>query len=598
MLILKNAFGVLQKIGKALMLPVSVLPIAGILLGIGFHKFGWMPVLLSDLMNQSGGAIFGTLPLIFAIATAVGLAGNDGVAALAATVGFVVLLATMGVMAQVFGVEPKLVMGFKSMDTGVFGGILVGGMAATLFNRYYRIQLPQFLAFFEGKRFVPIITAFAAIALGIVLSIIWPPVQSGIDVVSHAAAYGSPALAAGIYGFVERLLIPFGLHHIWNVPFFFEIGSFTDATGKVVHGDITRFFAGDPSAGILGGAYLFKMWGLPAAGIAIWHTAKPDQRAKVGSLMVSAAFTSFLMGITEPLEFSFLFVAPILYGTHAVLAALAQVLFGILGAKLGFTFSQGFMDYLLYFSMDTKPWLVLAIGPFWALLYYVVFRFMILTFNLKTPGRELVDPGSADFSNTTMAPGEEKAVELVRAFGGRGNIVNLDACITRLRVEVKDASQANVARLKNLGASGVLTVGNNVQAVFGPASENLKSDMEAALKGNSAAISQAYNSATPSTAAAPVTGDAASDPQAVQRAQGWLQWLGGAANVVSVEACAGSRVRIVLKNSNELNEDALLKEGVIGVMRLKNQAFHLIVEHSAPAYARALAQITAHRNNS
>ncbi|WP_435541298.1 PTS transporter subunit EIIC, partial [Azospirillum sp. ST 5-10] len=236
-----------------------------------------------------GDVIFGNLPLIFAIGVAVGFTENDGVAAIAATIGYVVMLATMGVMAGVWGLEPKVIMGIPSMETGVFGGILAGGLAAAMFNRYYKIALPPYLGFFAGKRFVPIVTGLTAIALGAVLSVVWPPVQQGIDVFSHWAAESDPRLAATIYGFVERLLIPFGLHHIWNVPFFFEIGSFTDAAGKVVHGDINRFFAGDPTSGILAGAFLFKMFGLPAAAIAIWHEARPDQRVKVGGMMISAA---------------------------------------------------------------------------------------------------------------------------------------------------------------------------------------------------------------------------------------------------------------------------------------------------------------------
>jgi PTS system glucose-specific IIC component len=247
----KNAFAILQQIGKALMLPVAVLPVAGLLLGIGASHFSFIPAIVSQLMEAGGGAIFGHLPLIFAIGVALGLTENDGVAAIAAAVGFVVLLATMGVMAPVMGVEPAMVMGMKSMETGVFGGIIIGGVAATLFNKYYRIELPSYLGFFAGKRFVPIVTGIAAIFVGVLMSFIWPPIQGAINSFSHWAAVSDPRTAATVYGFVERMLIPFGLHHIWNVPFFFEMGSFTDTAGKVVHGDINRFFAGDPTAGIL-----------------------------------------------------------------------------------------------------------------------------------------------------------------------------------------------------------------------------------------------------------------------------------------------------------------------------------------------------------
>jgi PTS system glucose-specific IIC component len=566
--IFKASFAYLQKIGKALMLPVSVLPVAGILLGVGSSHFSFLTAVVSDFMAQGGGAIFGNLPLIFAMATAMGLAANDGVAALAATVGYVVMLATLGVMAKVFGVTPKEIMGIKSIDTGVFGGILVGGIAASLFNRYYRIKLPMFLGFFAGKRFVPIVTAFASIGLGLVLSLIWPPVQGVIDTLSHAAAYGSPTSAAAIYGFVERLLLPFGLHHIWNVPFFFEIGSFTDATGKVLHGDTTRFFAGDPTAGILGGGFLFKMWGLPAAGLAMWQCARPENRDKVGSLMISAALTSFLTGITEPLEFSFLFVAPQLYFLHACLVAAAQALLGFLGAHVGYTFSQGFIDYVLYLNLDTKPWLVIVIGPFWALLYYGVFTGMIKAFNLKTPGREIeeIAAGGAE-----SAQGEEKAVELVRALGGRGNIVSLDACITRLRVDLKDVNLANADRLKALGATGVMSVGTGVQAIFGPASENLKSDMEVALRKNIPALETPFGggSGLAKASAKEMVNVAAKLPKL-------YPMLGGESNVLSSEGIAGNRVRLTLKDASAMQEAKLKEAGVAAVMRLPGGAVHLL----------------------
>ena len=246
-----NLFGSLQKIGKALMLPVAVLPVAGLLLGIGSAHFGIIPVQVSSIMKASGDVIFGNLPLIFAIGVALGFTDNDGVAAIAATVGFVVMNATLGVMAGLFKVTPSLVMGIPAMDTGVFGGILAGGLAAFMFKHFYRITLPTYLGFFSGKRFVPIITAMGAIALGVALSFLWPPVQRGINLFSHWAAVGSPRSAATVYGLVERLLLPFGLHHIWNVPFFFEMGTFKGSAGRMVSGDINRFFAGDPTAGIL-----------------------------------------------------------------------------------------------------------------------------------------------------------------------------------------------------------------------------------------------------------------------------------------------------------------------------------------------------------
>lgn len=584
---LSGGFTVLQKIGKALMLPVSVLPVAGLLLGVGSAHFAALPAVLSNVMAQSGGAIFGALPLIFAVGVALGLTENDGVSALAATVGFMVLLATLGVMAAYFGLPPKPLMGIDSMDTGVFGGILIGGIAGYLFKRYYRIQLPPYLGFFAGKRFVPIVTAFWAIGLGVIMSLVWPPVQRGIDAFSRYAAYGNPQLAVFMYGFVERLLIPFGLHHIWNVPFFFQIGSFVDPSGKTVTGDIARFFARDPTAGILGGAYLFKMWGLPAAAIAIWRSARPENRARVGSIMVSAAFTSFLTGITEPIEFSFLFVAPVLYLIHAMLAGSAQFLFSMLGAHLGFTFSQGFIDYALYYGMDTRPWLVLVFGPVYALIYYGVFRFVIERLDLMTPGREREEAAAV----TAAAGGPDNfARELVLGFGGRRNIKSLDACITRLRVELHDVSKASPDRLRALGAAGVMNVGRSLQAVFGTRSENLKTDMEAYLKTPAAveddAASPAVSAVVQTVAAAELV--AARDPAAAAKATGYIDALGGRENIEQVAACAVTRLRVTVRNANAVDEEALAAAGAQGLMHVGDSAMHVIVGPHADEYAAAM----------
>jgi PTS system glucose-specific IIC component len=478
-------------------------------------------------------------------------------------------------------------MGIDSMDTGVFGGILIGGAAGTLFNRYYRIQLPPYLGFFAGKRFVPIVTAFCAIGIGVVLSLVWPPIQRGIDVFSRYAAYGNPRVAVFMYGFVERLLLPFGLHHIWNVPFFFQIGSFVDRSGKTVTGDIARFFAGDPTAGILGGAYLFKMWGLPAAAIAMWRSARPENRARVGSIMVSAAFTSFLTGITEPIEFSFLFVAPVLYLVHALLAGFAQLLFNVLGAHLGFTFSQGFIDYVLYYGLDTRPWLVLFVGPVYALMYYGVFRLFIERLNLMTPGRERED--AAATTAATVGSGS-LARELVLAFGGRRNIKSLDACITRLRVELEDVAKASPDRLRGLGAAGVMNVGKNLQAVFGTRSENLKTDMEAYLKTGGSDADDGV-AAPPSTAAAAPAIDAAviaRDPAAAAKARGYVDALGGRRNIEAVIACAVTRLRVTVRDRQAVDEAALAAGGATGVMHVPGPALHVIVGPHAAEYAEAM----------
>ena len=338
-----RAFGFLQKIGKALMLPVSVLPVAGILLGVGGAFSGGFeqraanmgicvlngtraacnvegavgdpvaagiiaqPIYIFLLILKGSGApIFAALPLIFAIGTALGMSRNDGVAALAATVGYLVMNGTLGVIAKARGVETVQILGQDTLDTSVFGGIVIGIVAGYLFNRFFRIQLPQYLGFFAGKRFVPIITGFAGIALGIVLAFIWPPIGDLIDNGANSIVKANTPLAVFIYGIVERSLIPFGLHHIWNAPFFFtlNVGGWEDCNGI-----LTCFFAGHSESGILGGGFLFKMFGLSGAALAIFRTAKPENRARTGSIMAAGALTAFLTGITEPLEFSFLFVA-------------------------------------------------------------------------------------------------------------------------------------------------------------------------------------------------------------------------------------------------------------------------------------------------
>ncbi len=576
------------------MLPVSVLPVAGILLGVGskadkVSEYSTALGYLFSVMEKAGGAIFGNLALIFAIGVALGLAGGEGIAALAATVGFVVMLGTLSVMAKVWGLDEDLVrpvMGIDTIDTNVFGGIVVGALAAYMYNRYYKIQLPTYLGFFAGKRFVPIVTAFGAVGVGLVLSVFWPPIQTQIQAFSNWAAYGNPTLAVFLYGVVERSLIPFGLHHIWNAPFFFEIGSFTNEAGEILRGDINRFFAGDPTAGILGGAYLFKMWGLPAAAIAIWHTAKPERRAQVGGIMMSGALTSFLTGITEPIEFAFMFVAPALYLVHAFLAGTTFVVMYELGGRLGTTFSHGLIDYLVVSTLATKWWLVMVLGPIYAVIYYFVFRFVIQQFDLKTPGRE---DQALEMASATDEVASGFSRQLVLAFGGKSNITALDACITRLRVSVADIAKADRAKLKALGASGVVVVGNSLQAIFGPLSENLKTDMEEylATAGEEAELSE-------DVATNGVVADQAEerpklrDPAAPQRVRQWLEAMGGADNVKTCQSCAETRLRVELVDQARLDRERLKKDGVLAVA-VFGEAVHLIVGANADQYGMEMA---------
>lgn len=632
----KKAFALLQQMGKALMLPVSVLPIAGILLGLGSARlieiqkletgviesatFGWLPESLATIMKASGDAIFGVLPLIFAIAVAIAYTGNDGVSALAATVGFVVFIASLGAVGvfRAFPTEAdvldliqqgqdipnvwmKPVLGILTLDTGVFGGLIIGCIAAFLFNKFFRIKLPQYLGFFAGKRFVPIITGLTAIAIGVLMSVIWPPIGGGINLFANAAASGdSVPIAAGIYAVIERSLIPFGLHHVWNVPFFFQIGSYEDpVTGLLVRGDINRFFAGDPTAGILGGSYWFKMFGLPAAGMAIWRSARPSQRVITGSLMVSAALTSFLTGITEPLEFSFLFVAPLLYVIHALLAGICDFTFALLGGRMGFTFSQGFIDFALFNQLgnwngEPGVWrLIVGGGIVTAAVYYFVFRFAIRTFNFKTPGRE-DETATPEPIQAMPAGAGGMALELVRAFGGRNNIAVLDACITRLRITVDDKSKVNKAKLKALGASGVLEVGNSVQAIFGPRSENLKTDMVDYLKtaGPEADLVEAPAPSQtvadePATVAAAVATQKR-DPLAANKAKYLIDALGGIDNIRAVDPVALTRLRVEVADPTAVNETALREGGVNGILRLEGGILHLIMGLGVDQYAEEI----------
>ncbi|MFN2563916.1 MAG: PTS glucose transporter subunit IIBC [Gemmatimonadaceae bacterium] len=586
MTVWRTAFGWLQKIGKSLMLPVSVLPVAGILLGVGSADFAKdMSPVVANVMAQAGGAVFGNLPLIFAIGVALGLTGNDGVASLAAVVGFAVMVATMGVMAPLVGYEPKPIMGIPSIETGVFGGILIGAVAAILFNRYFKLKLPAYLGFFAGKRSVPILTAFAAILAGIVLSVIWPPIGRGIDVFSRWAASGNPAGAFALYGVVERSLIPFGLHHIWNVPFFFEVGQYLDPdTGKIIRGEIHRFTAGDPTAGNLAGGYLFKMWGLPAAALAIWRTARPENRAKVGGIMVSAALTSFLTGITEPIEFSFLFVAPVLYGIHALLAGAAYFLCVELGIRHSTTFSHGLIDYIVLYPNSQRGWWFLWLGPLWALMYFTLFRTLIARRDLKTPGREAEEAADVPREVSGEAgpeggrtDGDGMAPRLVAAFGGADNIRSLDACITRLRVDLADVSRASPDTLKALGATGVVRVGNGMQAIFGTRSENLKTDMEEYIRGGGG------RGAAGAGSAATVTTQPAVERRPVVTAQHRAQTaaltaaLGGAGNIVDVEPVALTRLRVQVRDPRAINESALEAAGASGVLRISDSVVHVVV---------------------
>ncbi|ACV76738.1 PTS transporter subunit EIIC [Nakamurella multipartita] len=620
-----NFFGFLQKLGKSLMLPVAVLPVAGILLGVGGAFLGNYnqqainagycsapggitisgdaaaclalpsdtvvgdPVaagILAEplyvflkILQGAGDPVFGALGLIFAVGVALGISKNDGVSALAATVGYLVMTATIGVVAQARGIDTKAVLGLQTLDTGVFGGIIIGIIAGYLFNRFYRISLPPYLGFFAGKRFVPIVTAFAAIALGVVLAFLWPPIGNFIENTANEVISANAPVAVFVYALVERALLPFGLHHIWNAPFFYvvNIGGWSNCEGI-----LTCFLRGHPESGIFGGGFLGKMFGLCGAALAIYVTAKPENKVKIGSIMLAAALTTFLTGITEPLEFAFLFVAPLLYVAHALMYASGFTVMYLLGGRLGYTFSQGGIDYVLFYANGIKPWLVLVIGPIWFVLYFAVFYGLIKLLNMKTPGREEaeVDVGEA------AADGANRfSQQLVLAFGGRSNITDLDACITRLRVGVVDINKASQSKLRALGAAGVLIVGNNMQAIFGTRSENLKTDIEEYLKiaGDEAELGDdqieevVYDE--------PGTKPKLRDPLAAEKSRDFIAGLGGRDNISKVEAAAETRLRVKVKDGSKVDEAALANSGIAGVVKVGDGLYHLIAGANADQYA-------------
>ncbi len=502
----KKAFGVLQKVGKALMLPVALLPAAGILLALGAALKN--PALLelapfldnssvkmvASIMQNAGDIVFGNLPVLFAVGVAVGLAGGDGVAGLAAIIGYLIMNVTMGTAGgitaeDVNGLNYANVLGIPTLQTGVFGGIIVGIIAATLYNKFYEMELPSYLGFFAGKRFVPIITAGTAVLLGLIMLVIWPLIQSALNAFSQNMVNANLTISAFIFGVIERSLIPFGLHHIFYSPFWYEFGEYVTKAGEVVRGDqkifmkqITDNVQNLTAGTFMTGKFPFMMFGLPAAALAIYHEARPEKKVGVGGLMASAALTSFLTGITEPLEFSFLFVAPVLFGIHAIFAGLSFMTMHLLNVKIGMTFSGGLIDYILFglINPQTNAWIVIPVGLVFAVIYYFGFRFAIRKFDLKTPGREDVEE---EEEAVDTGKGGDLPYEVLEAMGGKENISNLDACITRLRVSVNDINNVDKNRLKKLGAAGVLEVGNNIQAIFGPRSETIKGQMKDIMNG-------------------------------------------------------------------------------------------------------------------
>ena len=454
---MKNWFSGLQSIGKALMLPVAVLPAAALLL-----RFGAPDVLNIPFMEKAGAAVFGNLALLFAIGISVGLAkDNNGASGLAGAVGYLVL--TEGLKA----INPEL-------NMSVLAGIISGLGAGLLYNRFYDIKLPEILGFFGGRRFVPIITAAVFIVLAGIFGVIWAPIQSFIHSLGEWII-GAGAIGAFVFGVLNRLLIPFGLHHILNSFIWFVFGNYTDAAGKVATGDLNRFFAGDPHAGMfMAGFYLIFMFAMPAVALAMYHSAKPENRSKIGGVLFSVAFTAFLTGITEPIEFIFMFLAPALYGLHALLTGLAMATAYSMGILHGFGFSAGLIDFLLNWGLATKPLMIIPVGLCFGAIYYIVFRWAIIRFDIPTLGRYDNETENDKIDNTNIS---DFTINIIEKLGGKENIATVSSCITRLRLTVKNNTLVNETALKSLGAAGVIKNGNSVQVVVGTRAELIANEM-------------------------------------------------------------------------------------------------------------------------
>lgn len=469
----------LQRLGKSLMLPVACLPVAGILMGIGYwiDPSGWgANNVVSAFLIKAGGSIIDNMAILFAIGVAVGMAkDNDGTAALAGLVSWLVIttLLSSGTVAMFTGAEADPA--FGKIQTQ-FIGILCGLLGSSCYNKFRNTRLPDFLAFFSGKRSVAIITAGVSIVVSLILFFVWPVVYGAL-VAFGTAITSTGAIGAGIYGFLNRLLIPFGLHHALNSVFWFDVANIND---------LSNFWSGEGTLGVTGiymsGFFPVMMFGLPAGALAMYHTAKTNKKKVAASLLMAAALCSFFTGVTEPLEFAFMFLAPGLYLIHAGLTGISAFVVALLPTRAGFNFSAGFVDWFLSFRapMAVSPWLLIPIGLVFAVVYYFVFRFAIVKFNLKTPGREDDDYGEEEMKASLSSDDfGEVAATIMAGLGGKDNIVSLDNCITRLRVEVKDYTAVNEKQIKSAGVAGILRPSKTtVQVIVGTQVQRVADEMK------------------------------------------------------------------------------------------------------------------------
>jgi PTS system N-acetylglucosamine-specific IIC component len=579
---MKKLLASLQKIGGALMLPIAVLPIAGLLLRLG------QPDLLNfPSMAAAGGAIFDNLGILFAIGVAVGLAReNHGAAGLASVVGYLVttkgaevlINVPPGAIADLTGQAHDLaVAAYKAHELAklsVPAGIISGLTAGALYNRFSNINLPSYLTFFGGRRFVPIASGFAGLIFAWLFGMEWQHLEDGMDALSHSVLHAG-AFGLFAYGVLNRVLIVTGLHHIINNIAWFILGDYHGVTG-----DLKRFFAGDPTAGaFMSGFFPVMMFGLPAACLAMYHTALPERRQVVGGLLGSIALTSLLTGVTEPIEFTFMFLAPFLYVIHALLTGVSFVIMNALHVRLGFGFSAGLFDYVLNFNRATHPWLLLPVGALYFGLYYGLFRFVIVKLNLKTPGRDATETAAKPVATVSSGAGG-RAAGYIAALGGGANLVSVDACTTRLRLVVASQDAVDTNALKALGVRGIVRPSaTSLQVVIGANADQIAGEIRDVLRAGTAALSP--GSAT--------TAGAATDPTTIQLL---LAALGGRTNVRSIDVAA-SRLRISVFKASVIDANAIRSLGLRGVTVPSSECVHVIVGPAAGVTSESLRRLIA-----
>ena len=559
----------MQKLGKSLMLPIAVLPVAGLLLRLGQADLLDLPYVAA-----AGNAVFANLGLLFAIGVAVGLAReSNGAAGLAAAVAYLVTsegakllidVPTAELATAAEGEAARLAQAYRDAaiaKLSVPAGLLSGITAGLLYNRYADIRLPDYLAFFAGRRFVPIVSGFAALALSAVFGYGWPLLEAAMNALSESVVEAGE-FGLFLYGVLNRALIITGLHHILNNLAWFLVGDFDGVTG-----DLRRFFAGDPTAGaFMSGFFPVMMFGLPAACLAMYHSARRQRRKAVAGLLSSMALTSFLTGITEPIEFTFIFLAPLLYALHAVLTGISMALMNGLDVRLGFGFSAGLFDYLLNFTRAQNPLLLLPVGTLYFAVYYFTFRYIIVRFDLHTPGRDAEAPA--------LAPGEpaaaDEATAFIAALGGTGNLLDIDACATRLRLRVRDQARLNEAALKALGATAVMRPSaDTVQIIVGLRADQIASAMRKSSAQTGGKPAAPGRGETP-LVAAPTHYDAAA----------LIHALGGADNVGEIETL-GMRLSIGVGDAARVDERALIAAGFRGLARIHARRVQVLLSEPA-----------------